>query len=117
MKKWFIVLLLISPCCFSQDASIFKPDSVKREIVATRISTPLRIDGMLDEAEWKLAQPSPDFIQVEPLQGQAPNQRTTTLILYNRQFLYVGIIAHDSSFLIVWSIYNNTIITFIIKMR
>ncbi len=96
MRKLTIALLFISHFCFSQDASVFKPDSVKREIIATRISTPLRIDGNLDEAEWKLALPSPDFIQVDPMQGQAPNHRTSTLVLYNRQFLYIGVIAHDS---------------------
>ena len=96
MRRLTFALLVLSSRCFSQDASVFKPDSVKREIIATRISTPLRIDGSLDDPEWKLAIPSPDFIQVDPMQGKAPNHRTSTLVLYNRQYLYFGIIAHDS---------------------
>lgn len=96
MKRLTVVFLFLTTSCFAQDAAVFKPDSVKREIIATRISNSLRVDGILDEAEWKLAQPSPDFIQVEPMQGQAPNHRTITRVLFNRQFLYFGIIAQDS---------------------
>ncbi len=96
MRRLTVALLLLSSQCLSQDASVFKPDSVKKEIIATRISTPVRIDGSLDDPEWKLAIPSPDFIQVDPMQGQPPNHKTSTLVLYNRQFLYIGIIAHDS---------------------
>jgi len=96
MKLLLISFLLFSMTCLAQDASVFKPDSVKREIIATRISATLRVDGLLDEPEWNLAAPSPDFIQVEPMQGQAPNHRTVTRVLFNRQFLYIGIIAYDS---------------------
>ncbi len=96
MKLLLISFLLFSMTCLAQDASVFKPDSVKREIIATRISATLRVDGLLDEPEWNLAKPSPDFIQVEPMQGQAPNHRTVTRVLFNRQFLYIGIIAYDS---------------------
>ncbi len=96
MRRLTIALFFLSHYGFSQDAGVFKPDSVKKEILATRISATLRVDGLLDEPEWNLAAPSPDFIQVEPMQGQAPNQRTVARILFNRQFLYIGIVAYDS---------------------
>jgi hypothetical protein len=96
MKRFLAVLLLLPLYCLSQDAGIFKPDSVKKEIIATKISRQLHIDGILDEEEWKWARLSPDFIQVEPNQGQAPNHKTETKVLFNRQWLYFGIIAHDS---------------------
>ncbi len=96
MKKSFVVLLLLPLYCLSQDAVIFKPDSVKKEIIATKISGLLHIDGLLDEKEWKWAMSSPDFIQVEPKQGKAPNNKTEVKVLYNRQYLYFGIIAYDS---------------------
>ena len=96
MKSLLILLLLCSATCLAQDAFVFKPDSIKRELIATRISNNLRIDGELSEPEWRLAIPAPSFVQIEPQQGMRPNQQTSTLVLYNRQFLYVGIIAHDS---------------------
>lgn len=75
---------------------MFKPDSVKKEIEAVQITTTLRIDGVMNEAEWKLAKPSPRFIQIEPYQGQPPSQETEVKVLYNKQYLYFGIFAHDS---------------------
>jgi len=96
MKKSFSVLLLLPFYGLSQDAGVFKPDSVKKEMIATKISGQLHIDGILNEEEWKWAKPSPEFVQVEPQQGKAPNQKTETKVLFNRQYLYFGIIAHDS---------------------
>ena len=94
-----ILLLSLVACTFysySQDTEIFKPDSVRKEIDAVQISTTLHIDGIMNEPEWKLAKPSPRFIQIEPNQGQAPSQKTVVKVLYNRQFLYFGIFAYDS---------------------
>lgn len=81
---------------FCQNAEIFKPDSVKKEIDAVQISTVLHIDGLMSESEWKLAKASPHFIQIEPYQGAQPAEETTVKVLYNNQYLYFGIFAHDS---------------------
>jgi len=96
MNRLLIILFLLPSTCFGQDASVFRPDSVKKEIEAARISSPIHVNGLLDEPEWKLAPPSPDFIEVEPFQGQKPGQMTIVRVLYNRQFLYLGIQAKDS---------------------
>lgn len=97
MNRLLIFLILFPTACFAQDASVFKPDSLKKEMIATRIATPIQVNGVLDEAEWNLAIPSHDFLEVEPYQGKTPGQKTTVLVLYNRQFLYLGIRAHDSA--------------------
>lgn len=96
MKRLFLLPLLFPLACLAQDAAVFKPDSVKKEIIATRISSSLKIDGHLDEPEWNSAVPAPAFVQIEPLQGLPPNQATRTRVLFNRQFLYIGITALDS---------------------
>jgi len=95
-KRLPFLLLFISIRSLSQESDIFNPDSVKREIKATEISGSLRIDGVINEPEWKLAQPSPQFIQIEPHQNKAPLFQTEVRVLYNRQFLYFGIFARDS---------------------
>lgn len=81
---------------YCQNNDIFKPDSIKKEIEAVQITTSLHIDGLLNEPEWNLAKASPRFIQVEPYQGAPPNHATEVRVLYNRQYLYFGIFAHDS---------------------
>ena len=62
-KRLPLLLLLISFKTFAQDAEIFKPDPVRKEINAVRITKSLRIDGLLNEPEWNLARPSPRFTQ------------------------------------------------------
>jgi len=91
-----IFFLLIFVRSDSQDAGVFKPDSVKKEMIAVGINSAIKIDGLLDEEEWKLAKPSPRFVQIEPQQGMPPNFETEIRVLYNRQYLYVGFVCHDS---------------------
>ena len=98
MPKQLVIisLLLFAIHSYSQDATVFKPDSLKKEMTAVPITTTIKIDGLLNEEEWKLAKPSPRFVQIEPQQGMPANFETEVKVLYNRQYLYVGFICHDS---------------------
>lgn len=96
MIRLTILLLFSSICCFAQDTDMFKPDSVRKSLEAVQIHGALHIDGVLNEPEWQLTKPSSRFIQVEPLQGTSPNFQTDVRVLYNKQFLYVGIFSKDS---------------------
>lgn len=90
------LLLFFGLPCLAQDASVFKPDSVKRRLHSIKINRLLKVDGHLDEGEWNRAPLSPPFTQIEPLQGTAPLHPTQTKVLFNRQYLYIGIWAFDS---------------------
>src|SRR5579872_617396 len=96
MTKITIFLLFISSYAFAQDVVFFKPDSVKKQIKAIKISSNLKIDGKLNEPEWHLAGTSPSFIQIEPYQGKPPSFETQVKVLYNQKYLYFGIISKDS---------------------
>ncbi|MEA5141208.1 carbohydrate binding family 9 domain-containing protein [Arcicella rigui] len=96
MKKITLLFLLISLNIFGQDANVFKPDSIKKVMEAVKINTTLKVDGLLNEEEWKQAKESPQFIQIEPFQGKKPNHDTHIKVLYNKQYLYFGIISKDS---------------------
>ncbi len=97
-RKGLLTLFLLATgmTVLSQDAGVFRPDSLRRELKAIPVSSSLRIDGRLDDKEWSLAGPSPAFIQIDPLQGMKPNFETTVRVLYNRQYLYFGIFCRDS---------------------
>ncbi len=95
-KKLPYLLALLVSTSFAQDAEIFKPDSIKREIEAVRISTSLRVDGLINDDEWKNVKPVSNFIQIEPYQGKLPNHDTEIKVLYNKQYLYFAIFARDS---------------------
>ena len=68
----------------------------EKRITATRIEQPLVIDGTLDEPQWELAQPISDFVQQDPNTGEAGSEPTEVRILYDDQFLYIGIRCFDS---------------------
>ena len=96
IRPWSLLLLFLIPSTIaSQGAGIFAPDSIKQTIAAVRIETDLRIDGVLNEPEWSLAKPSPHFTQVEPHQGAPSDFATSVRVLYNKQFLYVGVFSQD----------------------
>ena len=52
---------------------------------------PLEIDGVLDETPWTRAPTLGPLTQVEPIEGAAPSARTVTRLLYDENFLYVGV--------------------------
>src|SRR5271168_4817691 len=95
IKKSFFLFFLIPSFAFAQDAKFFKPDSIRRQIRALKISTMLKIDGVLDEPEWSLPAPSSEFVQIEPYQGKQPAYATIVKVLYNQKYLYIGMIAKD----------------------
>src|SRR4051794_2480280 len=63
---------------------------------ATRVATPIRIDGRLDEAIYASVQPASDFIQMEPDAGQVATERTEVWIFFDRDNLYVAFRAWES---------------------
>ena len=87
--------LISASCAFSQDADFFKPNPKRRELKAIKINENLKIDGVLEEHEWRLTQGASDFIQVEPYQGQPSNYATIIKVLYNQKYLYIGVVCKD----------------------
>jgi len=74
----------------------FDPNNyIDREISAVRISTPLDIDGRLDEALYQGVSYS-DFIQFEPFNGAKASQKTDMWIAYDDNAIYVGARMWDS---------------------
>jgi hypothetical protein len=63
---------------------------------ATRISTPIEIDGRLDDEAWKQAEPVDEFIQAKPQAGYPASERTEVRVVYDDKNIYVGAICFDS---------------------
>lgn len=62
---------------------------------AARVTTPIRLDGSLDEAGWSAAQPITDFRQLDPREGQPISERTEIRVLFGEEALYVGASMYD----------------------
>jgi hypothetical protein len=112
MKFLLTILIagIVIQCTYAQDTTTLVPKpkitlthldtasltSKLKEIRAVKIETLLKVDGILNEPEWALAPASPHFVQIEPEQGKSVHFETKIKVLYNKLYLYVGIIALDT---------------------
>jgi len=65
-------------------------------VVAVRLVGELRVDGLLDEPAWSLAQPATGLRQREPNEGEPATEQTEVRVLFDARNLYIGILARDS---------------------
>ena len=68
----------------------------RRQIVAVRVKTPPKIDGVLNDAVWEKTQPSEGFIQTNPKRGEPMNQQTSIRVLYDDDNIYFGFQCYDT---------------------
>lgn len=68
----------------------------RRQVVAVRVKTPPKIDGLLSDAVWQKAKPSEGFTQTKPDKGKPMTQRTVIRILYDDENIYLGVQCYDS---------------------
>ncbi len=88
-------LIFIFSIFYSQKT---ETDSISRKkISATRINTTLKIDGILDEEEWKTAPIAKNFVERNPNNGiPEPSEfKTQVKILYDNTGIYFGIEMQD----------------------
>lgn len=63
---------------------------------AVRIHRPLRMDGHLDEEEWRRAEVAEGFVQREPQEGEPASERAWVKVLYDDRNIYFGFMCYDS---------------------
>ena len=69
----------------------------KKKISAQRISRPLKVDGNLDEPEWKTTQVADKFVALRPtpFKAENPDNRSEIYFLYNDEGIYIGGYFHE----------------------
>ncbi|MBI4266477.1 MAG: carbohydrate binding family 9 domain-containing protein [Acidobacteria bacterium] len=72
--------------------------SQRRTMEAVRLADDERItlDGRLDEDVWMRAVPATNFVQTDPDNGQPATEQTEVRIVYNADYLYMGVTLFDS---------------------
>lgn len=66
-----------------------------RAVHATRVTTPPKLDGRLDDAIWASTPVERDFRRDVPSDGRAAAQGTEVRVVYDRDALYVGVRLFD----------------------
>lgn len=75
----------------------FEPPEAPLTFRASPARHGLRIDGILDDADWATAEVITGFLQVEPAQGQPPAFDSEVRVLFDDRNLYVGVSCPDST--------------------
>ena len=83
---WSFTSSAVQPKSADLEALPFAP----RHYVAYRASSPLAIDGRLDEPSWAAAPWTDAFVDIEGDARPRPRFRTRTKILWDDNYLYVG---------------------------
>jgi hypothetical protein len=77
-------------------AVIARDGSDRVTVRAVRLTSPLRIDGHLDEAVYTNVPPMSDFIQVEPNGGAPATEQTEAWVAFDSDHIYVALRCRDS---------------------
>ncbi len=73
------------------EAALIEPKSV----TIRQSNSTIRLDGVLDEQAWQLAEAADDFFQRFPADTSVALTRTEVKLTYDRDFLYVGAVCYD----------------------
>src|SRR3990172_6362403 len=68
----------------------------ERRLKPAKTGEKITIDGRLDEPAWNQAPEAANFIQTEPDTDQPASEKTEVRALYDQDYIYFGIYAHDS---------------------
>ncbi|MCK4931342.1 MAG: carbohydrate binding family 9 domain-containing protein, partial [Candidatus Aminicenantes bacterium] len=67
-----------------------------KQTAAKKITEPIVIDGVIDEAAWRGAPEVSDFIQFQPRRGELAQFRMIVKIAYDESCVYFGFFCYDS---------------------
>ncbi|MBI4446768.1 MAG: carbohydrate binding family 9 domain-containing protein [Acidobacteria bacterium] len=68
----------------------------RNAIRALLTEEPIVTDGVLNEPAWKNAVTSSQFLQRDPEEGKPATERTEIRFLYDRKYLFIAVVCHDS---------------------
>ena len=84
------------PFAFDGPPAPAPPDVISRDasgratLRAVRLTSPIRLDGALDEAVYETVPPISDFIQQEPQEGAPATEKTEVWLLFDDDRVYVS---------------------------
>jgi hypothetical protein len=91
-RKSILVVLLglhLSSFLYSQQAE-------ERKVRAVRTAESVLLDGKLKDPAWQEAEVIHDLTQREPREGEPITESTEIRILYDDEYLYIGVVCTDS---------------------
>jgi len=90
LRNFFLLILLFT--CSSSVA-----DVVPKTYNTVRLTTPVKIDGLLNDEGWKNIPVADSFIQLDPTEGNPITQKTEVRIAYDNTAVYVSAMMYDTA--------------------
>lgn len=87
--KFFLLLAAASPFI---SASLVAQAPAGKQLPATRVTKPIKIDGLINEDAWKDAPVMTDLVEFRPTVGavEKPETKTVAYLLYDDEGIYFG---------------------------
>jgi len=95
MNKQVVYFIFLFCLLFSGAANHILAQAEKKKIEAIRISTPPKIDGILDDQCWENVPVASDFYQLVPYNGENASLDSEVKFVYDDQAIYVGAMLHE----------------------
>jgi hypothetical protein len=89
MQRWLGPLLLAA-CASSQPSTVPGLPWDPEMYLCVRVAEPPEIDGRLDDAAWKKAAWTADFVDIEGALKPGPRYRTRVKMVWDARHLYIG---------------------------
>lgn len=100
----FVVVFIV--CFCKLNAQNINVESFQKDfqIHIAHSNSPVKIDGILDDSIWNIAEKKTDFFVKFPTDDVCPNNRTEVQVAYDDKFLYVAFTSYDSGKNIIQSL-------------
>ena len=97
MKTWLrwmglAFAIVLPPPALADSLTVARPT-----VTAVRLSSPIDVDGKLDEPVWRDGDAITDFKQSDPVEGARPSMKTEVRVAYDDNALYIGARMYDST--------------------
>jgi hypothetical protein len=96
MRCSFGVVFIILGLATQLQGLSAQPSPSDKKVVAVRTSEPIHIDGIFTESVWQRAGTT-GFLQLEPVEGAQPTERTEVWVAYDDDAIYVAARMYDSA--------------------
>jgi len=93
----FLSVVILSLGSFPAAVAQNNSGAENKVLRAVRVETAPVIDGIIDEAEWALAEPITDFHQIRPGDQAPASERTEVRVIYTEDAIYIAARMDDSN--------------------
>ena len=90
-RKVFIAVAVLAPCHVAAQKN--KPGM---ELPIRKAVGIIKLDGVLDEEDWKNAEPARNFFLNSPVDSLPPTFQTESRLTFDDHFLYISFVCYDN---------------------